>query len=115
MTNVQILGLALALAAIVEGFVEYFFGQAIDHLSGGDKWRWALIYVAAIAGVGLAFYYKLDLMALISEQESTGVGYFLSGLIIGRGANFLHDFVSKYILQKQFNTSAQGDTDNPVA
>ena len=73
------------------------------------------MYVAAIAGVGLAIFYQLDLLALIGELAPSTVGYVLTGLIIGRGANYLHDFVSTYILQKQFNTSAQGDTENPVA
>ena len=102
MSNLQIMLLALALAFLTESMVEYLFGQAVDHFEALSKWRWALMYVAALAGVGLAFYYKLDLLALIGQLEPSPVGYLLSGLIIGRGANYLHDFVSRYILQQQF-------------
>ena len=116
MSNLQIMLLALALAFLTESMVEYLFGQAVDHFDALSKWRWALMYVAALAGVGLAFYYRLDLLALIGQLEPSPVGFLLSGLIIGRGANYLHDFVSRYILQQQFNTSAQGEHDelNPV-
>lgn len=101
MSNLQIMLLALALAFLTESMVEYLFGQAVDHLAL-EKWRWALMYVSALVGVGLAFYYHLDLLALIGQLEASPVGYLLSGLIIGRGANYLHDFVSRYILQQQF-------------
>ena len=102
MTNLQILLLALALAFLTESMVEYLFGQAVDHIPAMASWRWALMYIAAVAGVGLAFYYRLDLLALIGQLEPSPVGFALSGLIIGRGANYLHDFVSRYILQQQF-------------
>ena len=114
MDNLQIMLLALALAFLTESMVEYLFGQAVDHFEALKPWRWTLMYIAAIVGVFLAYYYKLDLLALIGS-DPTPVGFAFTGLIIGRGANYLHDFVSRYILQKQFNTSAQGDTENPVA
>lgn len=117
MTNLQVLLLALALAFLTESMVEYLFGIAIDHFDSAVKWRWTLMYVSALTGVGLAFYYQLDLLALIGELEATPVGYLLSGLIIGRGANYLHDFVSTYILQKQFvveHVTYESDDDAPV-
>lgn len=97
MTPLQIFGVSLALAFLAESMVEYLFGTLIDHIPALGSYRWTLQYIAAIAGVGLAIYYGLDLIAVIGEQQSvTLVGQVLSGLIIGRGANFLHQFVSAY-------------------
>ena len=112
MDNVQIMLLALALAFLTESMVEYLFGQAVDHLPALAAWRWSLMYIAAIVGVFLAFYYRLDLLALIGGA-ATPVGYAFSGLIIGRGANYLHDFVSRYILQKQF-PAEQPEAEQPA-
>jgi len=112
MDNLQIMLLALALAFLTESMVEYLFGQAVDHIPAMASWRWALMYVAAIVGVFLAFYYKLDLLHLIGGAE-TPVGYAFSGLIIGRGANYLHDFVSRYILQRQF-PEQEPEADEPA-
>lgn len=101
MSNLQIMLLALALAFLTESMVEYLFGQLADHIEKLTPFKWALMYIAALAGVGLAFYYRLDLLALIGNLEASPVGFLLSGLIIGRGANYLHDFVTRYILQQQ--------------
>jgi len=117
MDNLQIMLLALALAFLTESMVEYLFGQAVDHFEAAAKWRWTLMYISAIVGVGLAFYYHLDLLAMIATLEASPVGYLLTGLIIGRGANYLHDFVSTYILQKQFiveQATYVPDDDAPV-
>lgn len=97
MSPVTIVALSLGLAFLTESMVEYIFGQAVDHLEFLEPFRWLLMYVALAVGVGLSFYYQLDLLAIISEQAGTPVGYALSGLVIGRGANYLHDFVSRYI------------------
>lgn len=95
--ELKLLVLALALAFLAESMTEYIFGQAVDHFEKLAKLRWALMYVALGAGVGLAFFYQVDLLALIGGQAESQVGYALSGLIVGRGANFVHDFISRYI------------------
>lgn len=93
----QHIALALALAFLCESMVEYLFGQIVEHVPKLKPSSWLLMYVAAVAGVGLAFYYQLDLLALIGENAASPVGFLLSGLVVGRGANYLHEFVSKYI------------------
>ncbi|KKW13383.1 MAG: hypothetical protein UY48_C0001G0004 [Candidatus Gottesmanbacteria bacterium GW2011_GWB1_49_7] len=97
----QTIALALALAFLTESMVEYLFGQIIDQVNL-DKLRWLLTYVAAAVGVGLAFYYQLDLLALIGDSVPSSVGFLLSGLVIGRGANYLHGFVSTYLLRREY-------------
>src|SRR5512139_3537944 len=97
MSIAVIIGLALALSFLCESMVEYLFGSLVDHVPALDKFRWLLMYIAAIAGVGLCFYYQLDLISIITQEAGTTIGIILSGLIIGRGANFVHQFISDYL------------------
>ncbi len=64
--------------------------------------------MAAGVGVGLALFYHLDLIAVIAQSAGvavdlaapTTVGEVLSGLAVGRGANYLNQFVSTYLKPK---------------
>lgn len=50
-----------------------------------------LRYVAALIGVGLCLAYRPDLMLATGfEAEAAWVGHLLTGVVIGRGSNFLH-------------------------
>ena len=95
--TVRLVAGIFALGFLTESMVEYLFGQAIDHFKKLEPLRWALMYVAAAVGVGLSFYYGLDLVSLIFEGAPSPVGIALTGLAIGRGANYLHQFVSTYL------------------
>ncbi|RLI83491.1 MAG: hypothetical protein DRP01_09025 [Archaeoglobales archaeon] len=97
----QIIALSFALAFLAESMVEYLFGKLFDHIGALVKLKWALMYVAAGVGVGLAWFYQLDLLSIISGGDPTVPGVVLSGLILGRGANFLHDFVGNYLPASQ--------------
>lgn len=70
------------------------------------RW-WTLIYASAGVGMGLAFYYKLDFVHLVGvvvnlEIPAGWPGIALTGLSIGRGANYVHDLVSRYIKKPNF-------------
>jgi len=93
---------------VTEGLVEYFLGQLFDRIEKLKPYTWTLMYVSAIAGVGLALYYKLDLISLLSQYaqldpviESGPVGQVLTGLAIGRGANFVHDLIDRFFPSKK--------------
>jgi hypothetical protein len=97
---------AFALAFLVESFTEYLAGTPMDHVAAIQRFKWLLMYLAAVAGVGLAFYYRLDLIGMIPavvdparEATATPVGMALTGLGLGRGANWLHDFVMGFIVK----------------
>ena len=99
---VWIVVLAVVLASLVEGFVEYFFGTLFDKIPSIGKYKWTLMYVSAAAGVALAFYYSVDLIALAvnmagATQAPTIPGIIFTGFIIGRGANYINDFVSRWL------------------
>ena len=100
MENVKILALAFALAFVVESMVEYIFGRIIQQFPKLEGLRFFLPYLALAAGVGVAFFYRIDLFALILEDVPSWLGVLLSGLGIGRGAEWLHGFVSNYILRR---------------
>ena len=100
MTTAQIFGLSLALAFLCESSVEYFLGQIVKHLPKLQHLSWLLMYVSLAAGIGLCFYYRMDLITVITNQGGTQLGYILSGLIVGRGGNYVHDFWSMYLAPK---------------
>ena len=96
MNELLILAGAFALAFFTEGLVEYIFGTPMDKIPKLAPFKWLLMYVAAIVGVGLTIHYKLDLMALILKSDPDMVGIVITGLTIGHGSNFLHQFISKF-------------------
>jgi hypothetical protein len=96
MEELLILAGAFALAFLIESLVEYLVGEPINHSPKLIPFKWLLMYVSACIGVGLSIFYKIDLIALIFQREATIVGIVITGLAIGRGSNYLHQFVSKF-------------------
>ena len=99
------LGVILFMAFLVEGMVEYFFGEIANHVPALEQWKWLLMYVAAGVGVAAAFIYQFDLIALIAswlevELNASPFGIVLTGLAIGRGANYIHQIISTYFPKK---------------
>jgi hypothetical protein len=94
--------LAFALAFIAESMSEYLFATWLELI---EK-RWPALeeaqpmrYVSLLVGLALAFAYQLDIL-----YEAFGyvaiwpwVGMLITGLVIGRGSNYLHDFWSTYL------------------
>lgn len=79
-----------------EGTVEYLLGTPFDKIPKLSPFRWLLMYVSLAVGIGLAFYYLLDIVALFGLATSW-VGILLTGVIIGRGANFVSELWSKFL------------------
>jgi len=75
------------LAFFVEGLVEYLFAK--DNVS-----QPVLKYIALALGVGLAIAYKVDLLAMVGLTSVVPlVGNIVSGIIIGRGSNYVNDVI----------------------
>jgi hypothetical protein len=97
----------LILATLVEALVEYLvkplFGppivpaeEGIDELPDpiGDL---LIRYSAAVIGVLLCIAYRADLLVLANLYAPLPwIGFVITGLLIGRGANFVHDFTSRW-------------------
>ena len=94
---------SLALAFLAESMTEYVFSVWLDLA----KQKWPVLetiqplrYVAMVVGVGLAFAYRLDLLLAAFPQLPSlapWVGILLTGMAIGRGSNYLHDFWIEYL------------------
>lgn len=91
----------LALSFVVETLVEALFGRLADHVPALGPYKWALIYLAVVAGIGGAWVYRFDLLALLGQFTgapvgSTPYGITLTGISIGMGAAYIHQFISKF-------------------
>ncbi len=96
-----VLAIAFFVTFLVETLTEYIFGTPMDKIPKLAPYKWLLMYIAAIVGVLLAFFYKIDLVALIQKTmgdpfEITWVGMLLTGLVMGHGSNFLHQIVQRF-------------------
>ena len=89
--------IVFALTFVCESFIEYVFGTLFNKIPKIAPYKWTLMYLAMAAGVGLAFYYKIDIISMLPPGSAvTTLGIVLSGLIMGRGSNFLHQLVSQF-------------------
>lgn len=86
----------LALAFLSESLTEYLFAGPLSSLRLPSG---LLRYVAVGVGVLLAWAYDLDIardaMELTSRPPILGV--LLTGVILGRGASYVHDFYGSYL------------------
>ena len=102
----------LILATLVESLVEYLVRPLVKpplqvrpvliadpRESGDTTWQdLVLRYVAAAVGIALCVLYKADLLEMVSVTSPWPyVGNVITGIIIGRGANFVHDFASRWL------------------
>ena len=83
-----------------EGFVEYFLGTLFERVEKIKPFAWLLVYVSLFAGLGLTFAFELDAVAKvfgITSPAMPWLGTALTGVVIGRGANFVADVWKKYL------------------
>ena len=96
----------LALATIAEALVEHLFAPIVDARSEGEpppagalNWRAIVLrYTSLFLSVLLAITYRADLLLLLNLTPPwPWVGWVITGLLIGRGSNFIHDFASRWL------------------
>lgn len=88
----DVLGITF-LAVFLEGTITYIASATGEK----DKPRPWVKYVALAAGVGLAIGYKIDLPAQLGLASAVPfLGYIVSGIVIGRGSNYLNDFFTLF-------------------
>ena len=104
----------LVLATIAEELVEYLFAPIMDahghnamqpEPSGVLDWRGlALRYAAALIGIALCIVYQADLLVLFNLTSPwPWVGWVVTGILIGRGSNFIHDFATRWLTKPPFD------------
>lgn len=79
------------LAAVVEAVITYVVPKNND--TQPREW---LKYVSAVMGVAICVAYQADILATLGVVTPIPyVGAVITGLIVGRGSNFLNDFYNK--------------------
>ena len=88
--------LFMVLAFIVtEGTVEYLLGVPFDKIEKLSPYKWTLMYVSAGLGIFVAIWYSVDMLALLGLPASV-VGQVFTGVLLGRGANFINDLWQRF-------------------
>lgn len=100
----KILAVIFGAAFLVETLVEYVIGTPMEKIEKLKPYKWLIMYAAAVVGVVCAFVYKFDLIYLIGQfvgapVAQTQFGIILTGAALGRGANYLHDFVKRFFVK----------------
>lgn len=86
---IQSLASIFVLAILIEGITEYFISDP------NKKQPW-LKYAAAGLGIIVSVAYKVDLLAALGVTSAVPlIGELLTGLVIGRGSNYLNEFIGK--------------------
>ena len=69
--------------------------------------------VSAEVGVGIALEYSLSIPALLGMHSvHEWVGMVLTGLLLGRGSNWVHEFIKRLVMA---NVTAQAEATTAVA
>ena len=81
----------LMLAILVEGTITHLFGESTEETP--KPWlRW----VALVFGIAAAIAYQIDVLAALGAPAVYPlIGWVATGLIIGRGSNYVNDFVAQ--------------------
>jgi len=107
---IKIAVLVLA-AAVGEGINEFFFIPWLDMAKG--KWNEVVrVQLARIwsglVGVAIAWELGLSIFALLGVEPLHPImGYVLTGLLIGRGSNYVHEFINRFVTATQEKQVAQ--------
>lgn len=95
--------LIIVLAAVAgEGINEFFFFPWLDALKGklNEIIRVQILRVwSGLVGVGVAWQFDLDIFRLLDNPAKNPlVGVVITGLLIGRGSNYVHELLKSFIL-----------------
>ena len=81
----------LVLAAVVEGVIAYVL--PVNQSETPREW---VKYVSAALGVVICVAYHADILAMLGiVSPFPFVGSVITGLLVGRGSNFLNDFYTR--------------------
>ena len=90
LTAIAIIGL---LAFVNESMVEWVFGEWLDK-------RW-MKYLALLGGVLLALAFQITILRTLAGLNAPYYAdAILSGLVMGRGSQYVHDFYGKYLAKR---------------
>lgn len=83
----------LFLSTLIEGLLTYIIGKKTP----GDPPRGYLRYVSLALGIGLAVGYGVRIPQMLGITATAPfIDYIVSGIIIGRGSNYINDLFSHF-------------------
>ena len=101
MDTVKLIAVIVFAAATGEGINEFFFLPWLDGLK--DKWNETVVVQimrlwSGLVGVGIAWELNLNIFALLeADMRHPLMGNILTGLLIGRGSNYVHELINRFI------------------
>jgi len=106
--RMEAIGAVFLLAVAVEALIQVIKGWLPSGVTVAG-WVWPV--VGAILGVALCLLADVDLLRLGGvDLRSPPVGMVLTGLLISRGASFIHDFWSSVNSGRSLPASAERGT-----
>jgi hypothetical protein len=93
-------------AAVGEGAIEFVVVPILniwvaDNEANRPLRTVILNWCSALLGVGIALNFRLTLWGLLQAQGTVPVvAQALTGVLIGRGSNYIHGFVEKYLFKR---------------
>lgn len=99
------LGIIVALAFLTETLVEFLLSDLFLQFPKLKEYAWTQKYIAVLVGVVGAFIYQFDLLHLLADFFGVSLlqspfGIFWTGVGIGKGSNYLHDFIMRFFRGK---------------
>jgi hypothetical protein len=92
-TGLTAVAVILMLAFLNESMIEWIFGGWLK--------KSVIKYVALVGGIALAFVFNIQMLASLAGVQTAGAAVYadivLSGLVMGRGSQYVHDFYSKFL------------------
>ncbi len=101
----EVLPIVLLLAFLIESLVEVVFSTLKKTFPFLARVSGLEFYAAMVAGIIGALVYRFDFLVILATWlniplSSSLFGTLISGLAIGRGSNYLHDLVAKFLTQR---------------
>ena len=99
---IRIAAIVLFAATAGEGAIEFVISPIFDWLSISVKPRVVLFnIISAGLGVFLANNFHIGVFAFLgAEMENVMVDFVITGILIGRGSNYIHGIIKQFILKE---------------
>ena len=110
MNVLSLLLIIFALAFLVETLVEFLFSDLIKSILPKVQPQLPMKFIAVASAIGLAFFYQFDFIYLLAQfletdwqplQTVSVPGMIITGAAIGKGSNYVHDFIQKFFVKKE--------------
>lgn len=107
MDLVQLVGLIVLAAGVGEGIIEFIPVPVLnvvmpDSERNRTRRTFVLNLLSALLGVGIALNFRLGVFALLGATGQLAVlDPVLTGILIGRGSNYAHGFIKRFVMEKQ--------------